>query len=69
MNKTMDTYFEKRQQKKREREHVPAPPQGYYVPAMPPPQRYAPHPAKPVEQKPKKPSNPYYAMFGLNDSD
>ena len=27
MNRTMDTYFDKRQQKKREREHVPAPPQ------------------------------------------
>ena len=66
MNRTMDTYFEKRQQKKREREHVPAPPQGYYVPAMPPPQRYI---EKEVIQKPKKPKNPYYSMFGQPDRD
>ncbi len=66
MTKTMDTYYETRQKKKAERQHVPPPPQGYYVPAQPPPQRYIPK-SEPV--KPKKPKNPSYAMFGLEDSD
>lgn len=66
MNRTMDTYFETRAKKKAERQTVPAPPQGYYVPAQPPPmERYIPK----EKPKPKKPTNPYYSMFGLVDSD
>ena len=66
MTRTMDTYYDTRQKKKAERQNIPAPPQGYYVPAQPPPaQRYIPV----QEVKPKKPKNPYYKMFGLDDSD
>jgi len=66
MTRTMDTYYDTRQKKKAERQSIPAPPQGYYVPAQPPPaQRYIPV----QEVKPKKPKNPYYKMFGLDDSD
>ena len=66
MTRTMDTYYDTRQKKKAERQSIPAPPQGYYVPAQPPPnQRYIPV----QEVKPKKPKNPYYKLFGLEDSD
>ena len=70
MNRTMDTYFDKRAKKKAERQTVPAPPQGYYVPAQPPPmERYVAKNESYGKPKPKKPTNPYYSMFGLVDSD
>ena len=57
MTRTMDTYYDTRQKKKAERQNIPAQP--------PPAQRYIPV----QEVKPKKPKNPYYKLFGLEDSD
>ena len=76
MNRTMDTYFEKRKKEKTHRTTVPVDPSqaGYYVPAQPPPQtRYI-----PVQQQPQVPNpqidrtnpnhpehNPYLSLFNL----
>lgn len=69
MNRTLDAYFEKRQKKKELREQIPAPPQGYYIPAQPPqPTRGQPQqmrqPAQPP--KPKGTYNPYNKLWGLD---
>ena len=72
MNRTMDTYFEKRKAEKTKREFIPVDPatQGYYMPAQPPQaQRYVPKPvAQPVilRSDPSHPEyNPYLKLFGL----
>ena len=68
MNRTLDTYFTKRQEEKKKREHFPAPPQGYYIPAQTPQQQRAiPKPAQPVQPKPA--SNPYASLWGLTQED
>tara|TARA_R110000751_G_scaffold82701_5_gene166358 strand:+ start:1179 stop:1853 length:675 start_codon:yes stop_codon:yes gene_type:complete len=77
MNRTMDTYFEKRKKEKTHRTTVPMDPAqgGYYVPAQPPPpQRYA-APVQQVTQPPPPPidrlnpnhpqHNPYLSLFNL----
>jgi hypothetical protein len=66
MTKTMDSYFDKRQKEKTRRATIPAPPEGYYIPAQPPQAQRA-IPKQPP--KPKKPKNPYYALWGLSDSE
>ena len=68
MNRTMDTYFEKRKKEKMIRTTVPPDPatQGYYVPAQPPPpQRVIPKP-QPDRTDPSHPDhNPYLKLFNL----
>jgi len=68
MNRTLDTYFTKRQEEKKKRETFPAPPQGYYIPAQAPQQQRAiAKPTQPV--KPKLASNPYASLWGLTQDD
>ncbi len=74
MNRTLDTYFTKRKEEKKTRENFPMGPQGqpYYMPQQPAyhqqaPQRAIPKPAPPAA--PRKPTNPYFAMFGLTAED
>lgn len=71
MNRTLDTYFTKRQEEKTKRQSFPAPPQGYYIPSQPAhmqqPQRAIPKPAP--KPKPKAPSNPYANLWGLTQED
>ena len=73
MNRTLDTYFTKRKEEKKTRETFPMGPnqQPYYMPSQPAyhqtqPQRAIP---KPVPAAPRKPKNPYFAMFGLSAED
>jgi hypothetical protein len=67
MNRTLDTYFTKRQEEKKKRETFPAPQGGYYMPAQPPQnQRAIP---KPQPVKPKPPTNPYASLWGLTQED
>jgi hypothetical protein len=70
MNRTMDTYFDKRKKEKMIRTTVPPDPatQGYYVPAQPPPpQRVIPKPQpQPDRTDPTHPDhNPYLKLFNL----
>ena len=74
MNRTLDTYFTKRKEEKKTRENFPMGPnqQPYYMPSQPAyhqtqPQRHIPKPAPPPA--PRKPTNPYFAMFGLTAED
>lgn len=69
MNRTMDTYFEKRKAAKEQRAHIPVDPAVYsrYQPGMPP-QRSIPKP-QPPQQKVRQHRNPYSAMFGLSIED
>ena len=69
MNRTMDTYFEKRKAAKEQRAHIPVDPAVYgrYQPGMPP-QRSIPKP-QPPQQQVRKNRNPYSAMFGLSPED
>tara|TARA_R110002126_G_scaffold23882_7_gene83367 strand:+ start:532 stop:1278 length:747 start_codon:yes stop_codon:yes gene_type:complete len=61
MNRTLDTYMEKREKAKQLRTTIPAPPEGYmYYPGQPP-QRMV--PKKPV--RPASP-DPYAGMFGFD---
>ena len=67
MNRTLDTYFTKRQEEKKKREHFPAPQGGYYMPGLAPQQqRKIP---KPQPVKPKPASNPYASLWGLTQED
>ena len=69
MNRTLDTYFTKRQEEKKKREHFPAPQGGYYIPAQTPQQQQRAI-AKPVQPvKPKPASNPYASLWGLTQED
>ena len=76
MNKTMDTYFEKRKKEKTHRTTVPIDPAqgGYYVPAQPPqPIKYQATQAPPPQPHPQidrtNPNhpqyNPYLSLFNL----
>ena len=77
MNRTMDTYFDRRKKEKTHRTTVPIDPAqgGYYVPAQPPqPQRYTAPPTQPVQPpappidrlNPNHPQhNPYLSLFNL----
>ena len=69
MNRTLDTYFTKRQEEKKKRETFPAPPQGYYIPAQAPQQQraIAKQTAQPIATKPA--SNPYASLWGLTQED
>ena len=69
MNRTMDTYFEKRKAEKEKRAQIPVDPAVYsrYQPGMPP-QRSIPKP-QPPQQQVRKHRNPYSAMFGLSPED
>ena len=69
MNRTMDTYFEKRKAEKEKRATIPVDPAIYanYQPGMPP-QRSIPRP-QPPPQQPRKLRNPYSEMFGLSPED
>ena len=73
MNRTLDTYFTKRKEEKTKRENFPMGPQGqpYYMPQQPAYHQQAPQRAipKPVPAAPRKPTNPYFAMFGLTAED
>lgn len=73
MNRTLDTYFTKRKEEKKTRENFPMGPQGqpYYMPQQPAYHQQAPQRAipKPVPAAPRKPKNPYFAMFGLSAED
>jgi hypothetical protein len=63
MNRTLDTYMEKREKAKQLRTTIPAPPEGYmYYPGQPP-QRMV--PKKPVSLRPASP-DPYAGMFGFD---
>tara|TARA_R110002012_G_scaffold5530_3_gene25016 strand:+ start:712 stop:1395 length:684 start_codon:yes stop_codon:yes gene_type:complete len=66
MNRTMDTYFEKRKVEKTKRQQFPVDPAVYanYNPGAPP-QRSIPRPAP----APAQLRNPYSAMFGLSPED
>jgi len=68
MNRTMDTYFEKRKAEKEKRAAFPVDPNVYaqYQPGMPP-QRAIPRPQAPPQ--PRKNRNQYSAMFGLTPED
>jgi len=68
MNRTMDTYFEKRKAEKEKRAAFPVDPNVYaqYQPGMPP-QRAIPRPQAPP--KPRQNRNQYSAMFGLTPED
>ena len=68
MNRTMDTYFEKRKAEKEKRASFPVNPNVYanYQPGMPP-QRAIPRPQEPP--KPRQNRNQYSAMFGLTPED
>jgi len=65
MNKTLDTYFQKRNEEKTRRQQIPVDPAHYanYQPAQPP-QRAIPRP-----QQRKQLRNPYSAQFGLTPED
>ena len=74
MNRTLDTYFEKRKKEKQHRTTVPVAPEGYYIPAQPPAAvralpRQAPRvaPAPAVDRtNPEHPDyNPYLKLFNL----
>ena len=73
MNRTLDTYFQKRKQEKTKREQFPMGPQGqaYYMPAQPAYQQVQAQRAipKPAPTPPRKPKNPYFEMFGLTADD
>ncbi len=68
MNRTMDTYFTKRQEEKTRRQQIPVDPAIYanYQPAQPP-QRSIQRPRQPAA--PKKLRNPYSQLFGLSAED
>lgn len=68
MNRTMDTYFEKRKAEKERRAQIPVDPSVYtnYQPGMPP-QRAVPRQQAPPQ--PRKLRNPYSSMFGLSADD
>lgn len=68
MNRTMDTYFEKRKAEKEKRAAFPVDPSVYanYQPGMPP-QRAVPRQQAPPQ--PRKNRNQYSAMFGLTPED
>ena len=68
MNRTMDTYFTKRQEEKTRRQQIPVDPAIYanYQPAQPP-QRSIQRPRQPAA--PRKPRNPYSQLFGLTPED
>ena len=74
MNRTLDTYFTKRQDEKKRREKFPMPAQNNnnYMPNMPPQSQYnqraIPRPA-PVPQQPRKSANPYADLWGLSQDD
>jgi len=64
MNRTLDTYMDKREKKKQLRTTIPAPAEGYmYYPGQPP-QRIVPKP-KQVSTRPKSP-DPYSGLFGMD---
>ena len=66
MNKTLDTYFHKRNEEKTKRQQIPLDPAHYanYQPAQPP-QRSIPRP----QPQRKQLRNPYSAQFGLTPED
>ena len=68
MNRTMDTYFNKRKEEKTKRQQFPVDPAVYsnYNPGAPP-QRSIPRQAP--APTPKQLKNPYSAMFGLSAED
>lgn len=74
MNRTMDTYYNKRQEEKKKRATIPLDPaqQGYYIPAQAPPMRHQqqapPQPQAPSSrQDPSHPQfNPYFKQFGIH---
>ena len=75
MNRTLDTYFTKRQEEKKKREKFPMPAQQtneYYVPHYPAHNqqgyRAVPKPS-PQPPKPRKATNPYADLFGLTQDD
>ena len=64
MNKTLDTYMDKREKKKQLRTTIPAPPEGYlYYPGQPP-QRIQPK-QQTAPKRPKSP-DPYAGLFGMD---
>jgi len=65
MNRTLDTYFQKKNEEKTRRQQIPVDPAHYanYQPAQPP-QRSIPRP-----QQRKQLRNPYSAQFGLTPED
>ena len=71
MNRTLDTYFDKRKKEKQHRATVPTAPEGYYIPAQPPaPVRALPRaavaPAAIDRTDPSHPDhNPYLKLFNL----
>ena len=69
MNRTMDTYFEKRKAEKEKRAQIPVDPAVYgrYQPGMPP-QRSIPKP-QPPQQQVRQHRNPYSQLFGLTPED
>ena len=74
MNRTLDTYFTKRQQEKQRREKFPMPAQtqDYYMPNIPPQSQYGQraYPKPPAQPpKPRKAQNPYADLFGLSQDD
>jgi len=74
MNRTLDTYFTKRQQEKQRREKFPMPAQtqDYYMPNIPPQSQYGQraYPKPPAQPpKPRKAANPYADLFGLSQDD
>jgi len=68
MNRTMDTYFEKRKAEKEKRAQFPVDPAVYanYQPGAPPQRSVPRRQAQPV---PRKLRNPYSEMFGLSPED
>lgn len=68
MNRTMDTYFEKRKAEKEKRAQFPVDPAVYanYQPGAPPQRSIPRQQAKP---KPRQLRNPYSQMFGLTPED
>lgn len=71
MNKTLDSYFIKRAEQKKTREQFPAGPQGQamYMPQQPAYHQTQPQRAIPKPMPPRKPTNPYFEMFGLTADD
>ena len=68
MNRTMDTYFEKRKEEKTRRQQFPVDPAVYsnYNPGAPPQRSIPRQPAAPVARQHR---NQFSAMFGLTPED